>query len=250
MMNLLAIVHAVFALINLVTPFFLEDTHFTFVFFHSGLSYLILLLQTVGTPKFTQAYATALLNSENLQYVMYCMLFGVTAIRTSTYKSAPKFAAPVPHLTNPSPDPVALFPVVIYCAINVGILLPRCLASLSIPLGPVAKISSLLKENKARLLLLASNIEIATFVSLVLDIVSGNFNVALPAICCWNFLTTRYRQSSWTKMSISGLEAMGDSYLMSPRCPSMVTALYVKAKSSIAYLATPRRAAPPTPATS
>lgn len=84
MMNLLALVHAVFALINLATPFFLRDMHFTFVFFHSGLSYLMLLLQTVGLPKFTQAYAAALLNSENLQYIMYCMLFGITGVRTGT----------------------------------------------------------------------------------------------------------------------------------------------------------------------
>lgn len=138
-----------------------------------------------------------------------------------------------------------MFPILIYCAINAGILLPRCLLSLSLPLGPVAKISSLLKENKPRLLLLASNIEIATFASLALDLLSGNFGVALPAICCWNFLTTRYRQSSWTKMSISGLEAMVDSYLLSHRCPAPISALYLKAKSFIAYLGTPRRAAQP-----
>lgn len=84
MMNLLALVHAVFALINLFTPFFLGEMHFTFVFFHSGLSYLVLLLQTVGLPKFTQVYAAALVNSENLQYIMFCMLFGITQVRTST----------------------------------------------------------------------------------------------------------------------------------------------------------------------
>lgn len=138
-----------------------------------------------------------------------------------------------------------MFPILVYCAINTGILLPRCLLSLSLPLGPVAKISSLLKENKARMLLLAANIEIATFVSLALDLLSGNFGVALPALACWNFLTTRYRQSSWTKMSISALEATVDGYLLSPRCPSPISAGYVKAKSFVAYLATPRRSTKP-----
>lgn len=137
---------------------------------------------------------------------------------------------------------VALFPILIYCAINTGILLPRCLASLGLPVAPVSSISALLKENKAKLLLLASNIEIAILVSLILDIVTGNLGVALPTICFWNFLTSRWKQSSWTKMSVSGLEAMADAYLLSPRTPMMVSALYLKLKAGIVYMATPRRA--------
>lgn len=84
-MNLLGLIHGAFALINLVTPVFLGESHYSFVFLHSGLSYLMLLLQTVGLPKFSQDYLRSLLNSENLQYVMYCMLFGATSVRASTF---------------------------------------------------------------------------------------------------------------------------------------------------------------------
>lgn len=128
-----------------------------------------------------------------------------------------------------------------YATINVGILLPRCLASLGLPLGPIASISSYLKENKAKALILASNIEVAILVSIVLDIFSGNLGMALPAVAYWNFLTTRWRQSSWTKMTVAGIERAIDGYLLSPRCPTPITALYVKLKAFIAAFGAIRR---------
>lgn len=84
MTNLLVLIHAVFAVVNLFTPFFLGPAHFGFVYLHSGASYFMLLMQSIGWPKFSKDYLAALLNSENLQYVMYCMLFGLTSERMST----------------------------------------------------------------------------------------------------------------------------------------------------------------------
>lgn len=103
MMNFLAVLHGVFALINLVTPFFLGPSHVGFVYLHSGLSYLMLLLQSVGLPKFSKDYLASLLNSEHLQYIMYCMLFGVTSERMSTFLPL-QFARPrcEPTLTLPA----------------------------------------------------------------------------------------------------------------------------------------------------
>jgi hypothetical protein len=220
-MNLLTIAHVILAIVNLVYPVLLEMNHFTFAWAHSCVSYAIILFMSVGRPQFNLDWVKTALNSDNTHYIMYCMIF----------------------LVSSHPRPVALLPILIYSIINVSILLPRFLASFAFPVVLINRISSRIKESKRHLLLSGSNFELATFASLLFEVITGDFNGLLPLVLMWNFITSRWHASSWTRTSVSSIEALLDSYLLSSKCPSIVSGLYLQIKSLIVRFGAPRQQA-------
>ena len=114
------------------------------------------------------------------------------------------------------------------------------MTSIGIPLGPVARVSSVIKEHKPRLLLSASNIELAVFLSLLLDLFMGDFSALLPCVVYLNFLGSRMQVSSWTRTTVHQIEAAVDSVLLSPSFPSFVSALYLQLKAILKRLSSPQ----------
>jgi len=244
-MNVLVLSHGVLVFVNLFSPVLLGPAHLVFAYLHSLLSYGFLLFQAVGRPQFNIQWLHTAVNNESMHYIMYCMMFMAQAPRPSTFHLHPSFpgctSAPAflkSMLTHPPPK-VALLPVLIYALINVSILLPRFLTSIGMPVEPVASFSSLVKENKPRLLLSASNIELAVLLSLLVDIFSGDLSTVLPCILYFNFLGSRMQVSSWTRATVHRIEAAADSVLLSQSMPSIVQAVYRQAKALIVKLAMP-----------
>jgi hypothetical protein len=137
-----------------------------------------------------------------------------------------------------------MFPIIIYSLINVSILLPRWLNSMAIPLGPVSTFSARIRELKPKMLALASNLEVAVFVALVIDVVMGDFSSLLPGLLYWNFLTQRWVASSWTRGTIQVIETACDSFLLSSKCPAVISGIYAQIKGFIKRAASPRNARP------
>lgn len=124
--------------------------------------------------------------------------------------------------------------------VNISILLPQFCNNYVRPISLVNRFSSTIKEHKTRLLAMGANLELAVFASVIIEVLSGDWSTILLVVMFWNFLTSRYQASVWTRSSVGQLETTVDGFLLSPKCPSIVTGLYLQIKAFIKRLGTPR----------
>lgn len=73
--NLLVLVHAVLAAVNIFSYVLLGPSHFAFALGHAAASYGVLLFQAIGRPQFNLQYVQTMTSNDSMHYIMYSMVF-------------------------------------------------------------------------------------------------------------------------------------------------------------------------------